>query len=157
MLAPESFQQKTSQHNGMPWNDHAAMATMSSYPFEDSVVDNALDMANEFAYDNNTRLDVSDSYATLRSSGTIDEPAYIYNTNNANAPVRLDETVLHQNNTFATSSIPLPGETHAESLDPDAPSQFYAGDAESFQDDQLWFEAFNLGQPQVPPYHDVHD
>jgi len=167
--APESFQHSSYRHNGMASDDrtasddHAAMSTMSSYLFEDSIVDNGSDMANGFdvadgfAYDNNTRFDASESYATLRSSGFADEPAYIYNTNNANITARRDATVLDQNNIFAISSLPSSEETHAGSLDSDAPSQFYAGDAESFQGDQLWSEAFSFDQPRILMYRDVHD
>ena len=139
----------------MPWNDHAAMSTLSSYPFEDSVVDNTFDVANEFAYDNNTRLDVSGSYATLRSTEAINGPDYIHNIDNIMA--RIHETVLDQNNIHITSSIPPIEEDYAGILNSDEPSQFYAGDGEELQGDLMWQEAYDFGQPRALLYRDVHD
>jgi len=152
--APESFQHSSYWHNG-PWNDNAALSTMSSFPFEDSVVDNTFDMANEFAYDNNTRSDGSGSDATLRSTEAINGPNYIHNMDNITA--RIHETVLHQNNIHIISSMPPIEEDYAGVLNSDKPSQFYAGDGEELQGDLMWQETYGLGQPRALLYRDVHD
>jgi hypothetical protein len=143
----ESFRKTTYRYDGMPSDHDAALSSMLDYPFDNSVVASRFDMANGFAYSNDTTLDVATPCATLRSSESIDEPTYIYNTNasdntNTNSTTRPEESLL--DHISATSCVTSPEEKHAEGLNSDVPSQFYAGDAESFRGDLLWQEAFDL-------------
>jgi len=133
---------------------------MSNDPFDESVgangldIANGLDMTNGFAYEDGTSSNVYDPCAVLHSSGFITGS---FDVDNTNYTTQLEEPVLDRNNMSASGFVPDPEENYVGDLDSDAPSQFYAGDAEELQGDLMWQEAYGLGQPGQLLDRDVYD